>query len=243
MPYQCTQNKEQYFENLCNINAFIENINTTNFMVIGDWNANLREGGKSLFGPTMIDFCKENNLVISTKSILPPDSYTHISTREGNTFKTWIDHVVSSNDLHNAINKIEILQEVTDVDHFPLIINLNVNSIPKVSIETNNIDPKFNWHSIKDSEINKYYSSSCELLACMELPISALNCRNIDCKDETHTNALNCFYNNILDSIRKAGSHLYSHKSENYTLRPGWTEHVAELYKYSKKMPPKLERS
>ena len=235
MPYQCTQNKEQYFENLCNINAFIENINTTNFMVIGDWNANLREGGKSLFGPTMIDFCKENNLVISTKSILPPDSYTHISTREGNTFKTWIDHVVSSNDLHNAINKIEILHEVTDDDHFPLIINLNVNSIPKVSIETNNIDPKINWHSIKDSEINKYYLSSCELLACMELPISALNCRNIDCKDETHTNALNCFYNNILDSIRKAGSHLYSHKSENYTQRPGWTEHVAELYKYSKK--------
>ena len=36
MPYQCTQNREQYFENLYNINSFIESIHTTNFMVIGD---------------------------------------------------------------------------------------------------------------------------------------------------------------------------------------------------------------
>ena len=87
MPYQCMQNKEQYFENLYNINSFIEGLHTTNFMVIGDWNANLRDGGNSLFGPSMLEFCKENNLVISTKSLLPPDTYTHISTREGNTLR------------------------------------------------------------------------------------------------------------------------------------------------------------
>ena len=36
MPYQCMQNKEQYFENLFNIKSFIEDLHTTNFMVIGD---------------------------------------------------------------------------------------------------------------------------------------------------------------------------------------------------------------
>ena len=61
------QNKEQYFENLFNIKSFIEDLHTTNFMVIGDWNANLREGGNSLFGPTMLEFCNDNNLIISSK--------------------------------------------------------------------------------------------------------------------------------------------------------------------------------
>ena len=234
MPYQCTQNREQYVENLYNISSFIESIQTTNFMVIGDWNANLREGGNSMFGPTMVDFCKENNLIISTKSILPPDSYTHISNREGNTYKTWIDHVVSSNDLHNAIDKIEILHDVTDDDHLPVSLHLNVSSIPKVSNEKNDLDPKINWQGIKDPELNKYYVSTCDLLAGIELPISVLNCRNLDCKDITHTQALNCFYNKILDSIKKASSHLYCQKSENFTHKPGWTEYVAELYNFSK---------
>ena len=67
MPYQCIQNKEQYIDNLWNIYSFIDSINTTNFMIIGDWNANLGQSGNSLFGPIMIDFCEENNLVISTK--------------------------------------------------------------------------------------------------------------------------------------------------------------------------------
>ncbi len=40
-------------------------------MIIGDCNANLGQTENSLFGPTMVDFCEENNLVISPKEILP----------------------------------------------------------------------------------------------------------------------------------------------------------------------------
>ena len=53
MPYQCSQNQEQYIDNLWNIYSFIESINTTNFMIIGDWNANLGTSGNSLFGPIL----------------------------------------------------------------------------------------------------------------------------------------------------------------------------------------------
>ena len=67
MPYQHIQNQEQYNDNLWNIYSFIESINTTNFMIIGDWNANLGDSGNSLFGPIMEEFCNENNLIISTK--------------------------------------------------------------------------------------------------------------------------------------------------------------------------------
>ena len=45
---------------------------------------------------------------------------------------------------------------------------------------------------------------------------------------------LNKFYNNILESLKEADTHLSSPKNDNYTQKPGWTEYVSELYNYSK---------
>ena len=234
MPYQCTQNRERYFENLCNINTFIESLQTTNFMIVGDWNANLMDGSNSLFGPTMSDFCKENNLFISTKLLLPSDTYTYVSTRNDNISKTWIDHVVSSNDLHNAIDHVDILYDVTGEDHIPLIIHLNVDNIPKITNETNDLVPKINWHNVKDLELRKYYLSTCELLDGIELPTAALSCKNLACKNVNHVNDLKIFYNNVIAGILKSGKHLGGNRTDNYKIRPGWTEYVSDLYDYSK---------
>ena len=160
MPYQCIQNQEQYIDNLWNIYSFIESINTTNFMIIGDWNANLGISGNSLFGPIMEDFCSENNLIISTKKLLPPDTYSHISRRTDSIFKSWLDHVVPSMDCHMAIGKIDMLYNLKDDDHIPFIAHIKVGDIPKVSRETNDVSPKVNWINIKDSEIQRYCNNT-----------------------------------------------------------------------------------
>ena len=73
-----------------------------------------------------------------------------------------------------------------------------------------------------------------ELLASIELPVAALNCRNLNCSNKSHLQELEIFYNNILDALKKAGLHLTCNKSENYTQRPGWNDYVSDLYKYSK---------
>jgi hypothetical protein len=160
MPYQCIQNKEQYMDNVWNIYSFIDSIHTTNFMIIGDWNANLGTSGNSLFGPTMVDFCEENNLVISTTKLLPHDSYSHISNRTDNIFKTWIDHAVSSKDAHMAIEYIDMLYNVTDDDHLPFVVHLNIDSIHKVTMETNDVVSRVNCCNIKDTELLKYYNNT-----------------------------------------------------------------------------------
>ena len=234
MPYQCADNREQYTDNLWKINAFIESIQNTNFMIIGDWNANLRENGNSLFGATMLEFCNENNLIVSTKSLLPPKSYSHISTRKDNLFKTWIDHVVSSNDLHIAIDNIEILYNVSDDDHIPFIVHLNVDIIPKVTNETNDLVTKINWNNIKDSELQKYHKNTCEILEQIRLPTDALSCKNQKCSNESHRQDLTIFYNSITDALNIAGSHLNSKGNKGFVQRPGWTEYVSDLYDYSK---------
>ena len=81
---------------------------------------------------------------------------------------------MSSNDLHNAIDNIDILYDVKDDDHVPLVLHLNVDNIPKVSSENNDVTPKINWHNVNTKKLNKYYNSTCEALARLEIPVSAL---------------------------------------------------------------------
>ena len=234
MPYQCIQNQEQYIDNLWNIFSFIESINTTNFMIIGDWNANLGTSGTSLFGPIMEEFCKENNLIISTKKLLPADSHSHISRRTDRIFKSWLDHVVSSNDCHTAIEKISMLYNITDEDHIPLLVHIKVDNIPKVSNETNDVLPKVNWCNVKDPEIQRYHNNTEELLRNVVLPLDAIRCNDLNCKNKEHKKNLSKLQNNVNSSLINASNHLYSNTPKNYVQRPGWTDYVSELYDYSK---------
>ena len=234
MPYQCVENQEQYIDNLWNIYSFLESLNTTNFMVIGDWNANLGNSGNTLFAPLMEEFCKENNLTISSKKLLPPNTYSHISRRSDNVYRSWLDHVVSSKDCHSAIGNMEMLYNITDDDHIPFVVHIRTENIPKVSCENNDISTKVNWCNIKDSEIQKYYENTCELLSNVALPLEALRCNNLHCKDSDHKKSLSKFYDNINKVLIKASEHLCRNRSQNYIQRPGWTDYVADLYDYSK---------
>ena len=49
LPYQYPENEVEYLEKLGLINALTNELDTTCFVINGDWNANLREGGNSLF--------------------------------------------------------------------------------------------------------------------------------------------------------------------------------------------------
>ena len=50
LPYQCPENEVEYLEKLGFINYALTNeLDTTCFVITGEWNANLREGGNSLF--------------------------------------------------------------------------------------------------------------------------------------------------------------------------------------------------
>ena len=106
--------------------------------------------------------------------------------------------------------------DISDEDHIPFVMDIQVNNIPKVSNETNNVLPKVNWCNVKDSELQKYYNQSDELLTNIELPIEALSCSNLNCKNKNHWHQLSQFYGNINKSLTKASEHLYSKKSESF---------------------------
>ena len=49
LPYQCHGHEDLYIENLGFIKAIIDELNCTNFVILGDFNANLRHTGNNLF--------------------------------------------------------------------------------------------------------------------------------------------------------------------------------------------------
>ena len=50
LPYQCPENEVEYLEKLGFTNYALTNeLDTTCFVITGEWNANLREGVNSLF--------------------------------------------------------------------------------------------------------------------------------------------------------------------------------------------------
>ena len=159
----------------------------------------------------MLDFCSENNLIISTKTRLPVDSYTHITTRHDCHFKTWIDHVVTSHDVHQAIDNLNILYDITDEDHIPFQIQVIVDNIPSVTQETNDLAPKINWNMVKNFELLKYQRETNKRLGEITIPVEALNCRNLKCDKPDHKEQITKFYYCIIEALLRAGSFITKH--------------------------------
>ena len=130
LPYQSHENEDLYIEYLGFLKSVIDDMNHTNIVIIGDFNANLGLTGTNLFANHMLEFCQESSLKISDKILLPDNSYSYVCTREGVNHYSWLDHVVSSHDFHNCIDNIHIAYEMTDEDHIPLIINVNIDCMP-----------------------------------------------------------------------------------------------------------------
>ena len=93
LPYQCPDNEVEYLEKLGYINAVTNDLDTKCFVIVGDWNANIRNGGESMFARHMSQLCMDNSYIISSQALLPTESYTHVSEAWGSV--SWLDHIVS----------------------------------------------------------------------------------------------------------------------------------------------------
>ena len=74
MPYQKPEHEDLYMEQLGYIKCFMEEIESTNLVILGDFNANLGVPGTKLFTNMLTDFCSDNNLIISSQLMLPANT-------------------------------------------------------------------------------------------------------------------------------------------------------------------------
>ena len=232
LPYQTRENEDLYLEYLGYLKSFIDDVNCSNIVIVGDYNANLGLTGTKLFTNHLVQFCEENSLTISSKLLLPTDSYSYVSSREGVLHYSWLDHVVSSLDFHKCINNISIVYDRTDEDHIPVFINVNVESLPEVTNLSNAISGNINCEALNEKDLKKYLNLTDKLFSQINIPVEALCCSNLNCKDSHHTDSSKAFYENIIKSLSDSSTHLYA-GSKSYKNRPGWSDYVSDIYKYS----------
>ena len=233
LPYQCNDNEEDYITCLSGLKEFIEGLDITNFLIIGDWNANLSNYGTTLFQPLMLDFCNENQLTISSKWFLPESTYTHVHTREDNCYYSWLYHVVSSSDCHKAIRNMTVHYDMSDDDHIPISFSLQVESLPQLTSFKNDINGKIKWDCVLDKNIKHYYERTAQALGEIEIPVNSVLCTKCDCSDTKHTDDIEKLFNAIKSALYNASDHIMPGNSK-YSPRPGWNEYVSDLYDFSR---------
>ena len=232
LPYQSDKNKEMYIQSLEAIRDIIDEGSSSSYIIIGDWNANLRMDQRSLFRKPMMDFCADNNLSIVDKEICPGDSYTYICEASGS--HTWLDHIVCTVDVRNAIDNVRIAYDATDTDHIPICMDLNVLITPVLTDNDNNYDVKLKWDSLKPHDIEKYCQITEANLSNVKIHAETHLCTDLLCKDDNHIMHTQNLFTNIADILTNAGTNIFGCKDKRNANVPGWTDYVADLYDSSR---------
>ena len=226
-------NEDEYVSCLGYIKTFIEDIDCTNFLILGDWNANLGNSGTTIFQPFLLDFCAENQLTLSSQHFLPESTYTHVQTRLGIQYYSWLDHIVSSSDCHKSIETIDVQYDMSDDDHIPVSMSLQVDSLPKLSESDNNFSGRIKWDCVTDHNIKLYHDLTKETLGELVIPVESLCCKNSNCDSNMHKVEIEEFFNSAMTSLTSS-SDLFQLKNSKYTPRPGWKEYVSDIYDFSR---------
>ena len=235
LPYQSRENEDLYLEHLGFLKAYLDDIDSTNIVIVGDFNANLGLSGTKLFSNHLLEFCEDTSLMISTKLLLPSNSYSYVSSREGIKYYSWLDHVVSSLDFHNCIDSITMAYDMSDEDHIPMILKLNVEVLPEYTQSDNSCSEKINWDSVDESSIKKYLNNTDRILSKIKIPVDAICCTNLKCQNPSHQDKVLTFFNNIISSLSESSRHMLK-GSKKYKNKPGWSDHVSDLYNYTREM-------
>ena len=186
-------------------------------------------------GPILRQFSDENGLRISSADLLPNSSFTYISEmRIGET--SWLDHCISTQDGHSIINDMFVDYNLSCRDHIPLVINLDLDKLPSVEDDSNDVTPRLKWDNYDAIKLREYSLMSDIFINRVQIPVSALNCRNINCDDKKHIAQRKQFHKIICKCLTDASNAVFGVKSKKkFNCRPGFNKHVRELHDIARK--------
>ena len=104
LPYQSSDNFEEFCNYLGKIACIIEEKDTTNVVITGDFNAAVN----TPFESELIAMCENTGLVISDYEIFgrASNTYTYVSDAHNST--SWLDHFICSHSVNSMITDLYI---------------------------------------------------------------------------------------------------------------------------------------
>ena len=234
LPYECNNNSDEYIEKLSILESIIENTNNSCYAILGDFNANVLSD-RSNFANYAIDFCERNDMIFSSKELLPTNSYTYISERWGTN--SWLDYIFSSPDFHKSIGNMNINYDITNCDHIPFNFTLSTSALPCINVDTQNdfhvIHKKTPWRKFSQSQFDLYDTFTDLYCNSSKLRESIPQCSDCNCKSDSHLNMLNRAYTNFVQCLLESSEKVCKTSPRRVNTRqnkPGWSEYVKDKH-------------
>ena len=228
------EHKEIFQGQLEELKLIIDDLDTTSVTIIGDWNADLVKPTHP-HGPLLRQFSSDTGMLISSEQILPNNSFTFISEMSLDV-TLWLDHCISTQDGHNIINNMYIDYDLSIRDHIPLVMNLNLDQLPSVENDINDVAPRLDWDSLDPLKLREFSLMSDIYVNSLFIPEDALECRNTKCTNKNHTDQLKRLYDKMCKCLTDASNSVFEVKAKrSYDIRPGFNEHVKDLHDTARK--------
>jgi hypothetical protein len=143
---------------------------------------------------------------------------------------SWLDHIISTEGVHDAIISVQVLSDYVTSDHLPIVVELQVGRItPVITTETCADKYSVRWSELSSKEIDDYQKQTAALLECMYVNEGVMSCDNSNCTLADHTEAINTMYTSLIDMFNCASAGIRV-KRKTYKQVPGWNEYCQEAH-------------
>ena len=210
MPYFDNRNIESQVELYGNVLGFIDSIisdnSHANVILMGDMNCNYYNGSNQ-FTILLKKFIAQRNLYCTYDSMSSFDidsTYTRCNLKQ-NSFSL-LDYVFVSRNLIPYINDV-VIMDSGDVlsDHIPVRVSFNL-IIESIDVSRPYVPSVINWKAVDEVSRKNYETVMDEYLTNITVP-RILHGDHV-CDETSHINAIEKYYNDILNCIKVAEQQL-----------------------------------
>ena len=92
----------------------------------GDFNGNIISNNHT-FGKELVQFCENESLVMSDYIAVYKNMFTYYS--DSHDTVAWLDHMVSTHNLHSLIRRVYVDNTLVTSDHFPLFVEIALKGL------------------------------------------------------------------------------------------------------------------
>ena len=199
--------------------------------MMGDYNANLKLGTNTLFGDELKRFCNEELLTISDSIFCDPNSFTFYS--DAHESVSWLDHCVCNGNLQSNVKDVHVSYDFTTSDHFPMHATFEFHQSRVNTGEENENPPvrKIKWQTLSSDDLSSYRDFTETHLNAIQMDPILLSCKDSDCDDSTHHEALDLMYNSIMNSLRQSSDTFVQQTARKKKhVIPGWNEYCRTVH-------------
>ena len=116
LPYQSSDNYEEYCNYLGKIASIIEEKDSNKIVIAGDFNAAVN----SRFETELLDIGNNFDLVICDYEVFGRTSGTFTYVSDAHNYTSWLDHFICSHGVQSLITNIYIIDKLPSSDHLPV---------------------------------------------------------------------------------------------------------------------------